>query len=69
MSAAGYAVREQDPFDDGPFLPLPVRETSPYVNRITLLSQTMRTPIIERFPAAPGSVRHIRRATWRDARK
>ena len=30
------------------------RKTSPYVNRISLLWQKMRGPVIERFPRAPG---------------
>jgi type IV secretory pathway VirB10-like protein len=30
------------------------RETSPYVNRIRLLWQAMRQPVIDRFPDAPG---------------
>jgi hypothetical protein len=54
MSAAGYAVRETDPFSDRPLLPLHGRETSPYVNRIRLLWQAMRQPVIDRFPDAPG---------------
>jgi hypothetical protein len=54
MSAASYAVRESDPFAGKPPLALPVRETSPYVNRIRLLWQGMREPVIERFPQAPG---------------
>jgi hypothetical protein len=54
MSAAGYDVRENDPFADKPPLALSARETSPYVNRIRLLWQKMRVPIIERFPKAPG---------------
>jgi hypothetical protein len=54
MSAAGYAVRETDPFADRPLLPQHSRETSPYVNRIRLLWQAMRQPVIDRFPAAPG---------------
>ena len=40
--------------DDRPALALPAREISPYVNRIRLLWQKMREPIIERFPKAPG---------------
>ena len=36
MSAAGYNVRENDPFTDKPSLVIPARETSPYVNRIRL---------------------------------
>jgi hypothetical protein len=32
---------------------------SPYVNRLRLLWQKMREPIIERFPKAPGRPRNI----------
>src|SRR5450755_2191901 len=59
MTAAGYAVRENDPFTDKPSLVIGARETSPYVNRIRLLWQKMREPIIERFPKAPGTPRNI----------
>jgi fido (protein-threonine AMPylation protein) len=59
MSAAGYNVRETDPFNNGPSLALPTRETSPYVNRIRLLWQKMRGPAIERFPKPPGLPRNI----------
>jgi fido (protein-threonine AMPylation protein) len=58
MAAAGYDVRESDPFNDRPSLSLPSRETSPYVNRIRLLWDKMRQPIIERFPKAPGLARN-----------
>jgi len=58
MSAAGYDVREIDPFGAGPSFVLPVRETSPYVNRIRLLWQKMRLPVIERFPKYPGLPRN-----------
>src|SRR5712692_9828245 len=34
MTAAGYSVRENDPFEDRPALALPARETSSYVSRI-----------------------------------
>ncbi len=59
MSAAGYDVRETDPFADRPSLVLPARETSPYVNRIRLLWQKMREPVTERFPKAPGLPRDV----------
>jgi Fic family protein len=52
-------VRETDPFDDRPALVLPTREASPYVNRIRLLWQKMREPVIERFPKAPGLPRNV----------
>jgi hypothetical protein len=59
MSSAGYDVRENDPFTDKPPLVIPARETSPYVNRIRLLWQKMREPVIDRFPKAPGLPRNI----------
>ena len=58
MSAAGYGVRENDPFTDKPSRVIPARATSPYVNRIRLLWQKMREPVIERFPKAPGLPRN-----------
>src|ERR1019366_3910624 len=57
MVAAGYDVRESDPFKDKPALALPAREPSPYVNRIRLLWQKMREPVVGRFPKAPGLAR------------
>jgi hypothetical protein len=60
MTTAGYAVRESDPFSDRPNLILRTRETSPYVNRIRLLWQKMRVPVIERFPKAPGTTKDIK---------
>lgn len=59
MSAAGYDIRETDPFTDRPSLVLPAREPSPYINRIRLLWEKMREPIINRFPPAPGLPRNI----------
>lgn len=54
MKNAGYAVSEADPFDSRTPVILESREASPYVNRIRLMWQAMREPIIERFPPAPG---------------
>jgi hypothetical protein len=59
MIAAGYDVRVQDPFADSPALIMGSRERSPYVNRIRLLWQKMRAPVIERFPKAPGPPRAV----------
>ncbi len=59
MSAAGYDIRETDPFNDRPSLAMPVRETSPYANRIRLLWQKMREAVMERFPKAPGVPRDV----------
>jgi fido (protein-threonine AMPylation protein) len=58
MTAAGYVIRENDPFAEQPIITLPPRETSPYVNRIRLLWQKMRGPVIDAFPHAPGLPRN-----------
>ncbi len=54
MKAAGYDVREKDPFE----FPSPTlfaeRERSPYVGRIKLMWQNMRETVLEEFPEAPG---------------
>ena len=52
-------MRENDPFPDKAYLALPAREPSPYVNRIRLLWQKMRDPVVGRFPKAPGLPRNI----------
>ncbi len=54
MQTADYDIREKDPFEDTINLILPAREQSPYVNRIRLMWQQMREPILKQFPAAPG---------------
>src|SRR5438552_13344494 len=59
MSAADYKVRETDTFTDKPSLVFHTREMSSYVNRIRLLWQKMREPVIERFYNGHGFPRHI----------
>jgi Fic family protein len=59
MKSAGYTVWESDPFENRPPIILDTREASPYVNRIRLMWEEMRGPIIERFPAAPGLPENI----------
>ncbi|MEE8415820.1 MAG: Fic family protein [Desulfobacterales bacterium] len=54
MQTADYDIREKDPFEDTINLILPSRKQSPYVNRIRLMWQQMREPILKQFPAAPG---------------
>jgi hypothetical protein len=54
MKNAGYAVSEADPFENMPPIVLDTREASPYVNRIKLMWETMRGPVIDRFPTSPG---------------
>jgi len=59
MRAAGYQIVESDPFSAKLPTILSPREASPYVNRLRLMWQQMRGPIIERFPPCPGQVRDI----------
>ena len=59
MRAAGYEVRERDPFASRIALALPRREVSPFAGRIRLMWQQMRGPVIERFPASPGKPNDI----------
>ncbi len=54
MQLAGYEVREEDIFASKLPAGLSFREVSPYVNRIRLLWQSMRGPVLEHFPTAPG---------------
>lgn len=53
MRAAGYTVNETDPFKGIPHVALSVRETSPYVNRVTMMWQRMREDVLAHFPASP----------------
>ena len=59
MTAAGYEIRESDPFYDKPGLFFSARETSPYVHRIQLIWQRMREPVLELFPPPPGRPRAV----------
>lgn len=59
MRAAGYDIREQDPFENRIELNLPRREPSPYAWRIRLMWQQMREAVIEQFPQSPGSTNDI----------
>jgi hypothetical protein len=54
MEAAGFVVRESDPFEIVEPLELKVIDSSPYANRIRLMWQRMRDQVISHFPAAPG---------------
>jgi len=60
MGKAGYTIRETDPFEDMPHITLGARELSPYVNRMRLMWDAMREPVIGLLPAAPGTPRDAR---------
>lgn len=53
MNAAGYTVRESDPFDEKPILVPTTRVSSPQVHRMKLMWQCMRDPVLELFPPTP----------------
>lgn len=54
MRAAGYTITEADPFKGIPHVALSLRETSPYVNRVTMTWQKMREDVLANFFAPPG---------------
>jgi len=54
MLAAGYTVREADPFATRTTIILSARERLPYVNRMRLMWAQMRPVVIDQFPRAPG---------------
>jgi hypothetical protein len=54
MRAAGYTVRENDPFEAEPGTLVNTRGVSPYVNRIHLMWEAMRRPVLHVFPPPPG---------------
>jgi len=59
MHTAGYDMRENDPFAAPSPTILSARAQSPYVNRIRLMWQEMREPVINVFPKAPGLPKDI----------
>jgi len=62
MRAAGYEVRESDPFMDKAAVVLGTRETSPYVNRLKLMWASMRPAVLKIFPPPPSA--RINTATY-----
>jgi hypothetical protein len=53
MKRYGYVAREHDPFETR-IISFTGRETSPYVNRLSVMWQQMRNVIIEHFPKPFG---------------
>ncbi len=56
MTSAGYNIREIDPFEDKNVITLARRDISPYVNRIRLMWEKMREPVLKYFPESPKTV-------------
>jgi len=54
MKSAGYDVRENDPFENKLQFSFTNRTVSPYSNRIKVMWQQMREPVLKNFPQPPG---------------
>jgi fido (protein-threonine AMPylation protein) len=54
MKAAGYDVRESDPFEAGHAFGVLPTVTAPIVGRMQAMWESMRGAVIEAFPKAPG---------------
>lgn len=54
MRSAGHTVNEADPFEEQSTILFGNRELSPYVNRLRMMWDAFRAPILEHFPTAPG---------------
>jgi hypothetical protein len=53
MRSAGYTIQETDPFSETSPILFGPRETSPYVNRMRIDWEKMRSDILENFNATP----------------
>jgi len=62
MEAAGFTVRETDPFDTAAGGLVMTRKESPYVNRVRLTWDAMRGPVLAPCPRRLG-VPAVRQAT------
>jgi len=54
MKAAGYGVRERDPFTEGHVFGVLDAATAPIVGRMQAMWESMRGGVIAAFPEAPG---------------
>lgn len=60
MQAAGYTVRETDPFENVSPVQFGSRETSPHINRLRMSWMSMRDEVLKIFPPPPGIARDIK---------
>jgi hypothetical protein len=54
MRAAGYTVKESNPFLSAPSVLRTTRVASPYVHRLQLMWRAMREEVLRHFPEEPG---------------
>ena len=60
MRSAGHTVNETDPFAEQSTILFGNRELSPSVNRLRMMWDAFRAPILEHFPTAPGKPEDIK---------
>ena len=61
MKAAGYDVRESDPFAGRALELAPAAAAAPIVGRIRAMWESMRARVLDVFPPAPGLPRDTER--------
>lgn len=59
MKGADFDCREENPFVNTPSITFGRTDRSPYVNRVKLIWNDMRVPILETFPKPPGLPQNI----------
>ncbi|OOZ38278.1 Fic family protein [Solemya elarraichensis gill symbiont] len=59
MKSAGYTINENDPFEERSTIHFSTREVSPYVNRLKIMWETFRKPILKDFPTPPEPITDI----------
>jgi hypothetical protein len=60
MSAAGFDIRETNPFQETKPIIISYRERSPYVKRLQILWQEMRPIVIKYFPSNNGKQKEVK---------
>ena len=60
MRSAGHTVNKTDPFEEQSTILFGNRELSPYVNRLRMMWDSFRAPILEHFPSRPKKPANIK---------
>ncbi len=56
MKSAGYTINETDPFEERSTIHFSSREVSPYVNRLKIIWESFREPILKGFSTPPEPI-------------
>ena len=60
MKSAGHTITEIDPFQEKLTASFSNSDVSPYVNRLKMMWNTFKEPIIKHFPAPPGTTNNTK---------